>query len=258
VEEFLKSLFYVGNSAGTRAGKLSALKSFFLFLSYERTIENDPTLGIPSPRLTKRMPQKFTTRQLNSLFSAPDVRTLRGLRDKAILTTIYGAGLRKFEVVGLDQGDISDTGAQITLRVFGKRAKQRVLTLKRRPSSSLRSWMIQRHAMEAADSALFLRLKGPAERLGTRSITDILKKYARVCGMNSAEAFVHKLRSTWASDLYDAGYDVMEIAKLAGWERLDTAQEYIRISERVLKRAGIPDRRWGEIENANGGAGEEL
>lgn len=259
VEDYLKALFYgSSNSNATRANKLSAIRSYFIYLVYSGAISVDPTAKIPSPRFQPRMPRKFSTEQLRKLFASMDRGTPRGIRDRALLMTIYGAGLRKAEVSDLDLGDIADTGRHMRIRVRGKGDKERTLTLRRKPSAALRAWLAQRVSIQGSDNAVFVALWGNPNRLGTRSITAVLKKYAKLAGIPSVEAFVHKLRATWATDLYDAGHEVIEICKLAGWSDINTAQRYIAISERVLRRAAIPDRRWNEIDGGDGGGGDEI
>lgn len=257
VGDYLRALFYDrANSNATRAAKLAAVRSFFTFLTYRGAIPSDPTAGIPSPRIERRMPRKFTKEQLRKLFAAPDTTTALGLRDRALLMTIYGAGLRKSELVGLNLGDISDTGVHISLRIFGKRGKERMVPLRRTPAAALRRWIAYRMGWEVQDTAVFIALKGPPRRLSHSSVSKTLKKYARRTRIPTAEAFVHKLRATWATDLYDSGLREREIAELAGWSDIQTANRYIAISERVLRKGGIPDRRWKELVADDAAAGE--
>jgi site-specific recombinase XerD len=249
VTAYLEHLYFdLYNSNPTRAQKLTAVRSYFRYLGTVGLIAADPTKDIPSPRLQVHAPRKFTTDQLRKLFSAPDLSKPQGVRDRAMLMTLYGAGLRKSELCELDLSAVVVTGSHITLTVHGKGGKERTLTLKRRPATALALWLTHRVTIEAADKALFVALKGPRKRLDSRHVTTVLKKYARVVGIPQAEAFVHKLRATWATDLYDSGVEVMEICALAGWSDVNTARRYIRISEKVLKKAAIPDRRWREIE----------
>ncbi len=249
IDDFMKELFVeYGNSESTRANKLSAVRAFFGFLVYKRVLLQDPTEGVPTPRRGQTLPQKFTTHQLKLLFNAPDVNTRIGLRDRAMMMTIYSAGLRKHELVGLDVGNISDSGAYMYLSVLGKGKKQRIITLLRQPATVLRRWLLERETFKPQDQAVFIAIKGQPERLSERVIGDILKKYAKKVGIASAMAFVHKLRATWATDLYDAGVGLLEICAQAGWENPKTAMNYVRISEKALKKAAIPSRRWKELE----------
>ncbi len=252
IDDFMKALFVEkGNSESTRSNKLAAVRAFFGFLVYKHVLLQDPTEGVPTPRRGKPLPQKFTTHQLRLLFNAPDINTRIGLRDRAMMMTIYSAGLRKHELVGLDVGNISDTGAFMYLSVLGKGKKQRIITLLRPPATVLRRWLLERETLKPQDTAVFIAMKGSPSRLSDRLIGNILKKYAKKVGIASSSAFVHKLRATWATDLYDAGTGLLEICAQAGWEDPKTAMNYVRISEKVLKKAAIPNRRWKELEGGD-------
>jgi len=265
IGEWMKDLFYEqGNTSNrSRASKLSALRSFFDFLKYSGRIPSDPTKGIPSPKIQPALPQKFSTEELRLLFAAPKLDTAQGLRDLAILKTLYASGLRVGELVALDCGHLVDTGGYIRLQVMdGKGGKGRTLTLRTNPSRTLREWLLLRREMPTADDALFVALRvGKGRRLTERSILNILKKYAAIVGIDSADAFCHKLRSTFATDLYDSGHDkcsrcghpvqyvgLIELAVLMGHEDVKTTMGYVAISERTLRKTAIPDRRFNEIE----------
>lgn len=261
ISEFLRHLFYTaGLRNSTRAQKLSSIRCFFSYLRYAGVTRNEPTRGIPSPRIERRMPTKFTDEELGRILSAPDQSPM-GLRDLAILKTIYAAGLRVSELVTLDAEDLADTSGYMTLLVRGKGSKQRMLTLRTNPSRTLRRWLSYRSTLAVSHSAVFVDLVRQHGRLGTRSITNILKKYAARVGIPTADAFVHKLRATWATNLYDSGRDVcghcgrpvqtvrlLEICALAGWDEPKTAMRYVSISDKVLKKTAIPDRRFNALE----------
>lgn len=264
VGEWMKALFYdQGNVNTSRASKLAAMRSFFGWLKYEGRIQVDPTKGIPSPKIQPHLPQKFSTEELRLLFRAPDLQTRMGLRDLALLKTLYASGLRVSELVALDVSHLVDTGGYIRLQVMdGKGGKGRTLTLRTNPSRTLREWLLMRQGIDAGNDALFIRLKGPGHgRLSDRSAQNILKKYAAAVGIASAEVFCHKMRSTFATDLYDSGHDqcprcgqkiayvgILELAALMGHEDVKTTMGYVAISERTLRKTAIPDRRFNEIE----------
>ncbi len=265
IGEWMKSLFYdQGNvSNRTRASKLSALRSFFSWLEYEKYRGDNPTKEIPSPRVQETLPQKFSTEELRLLFAAPSRDKVMGLRDLAMLKTMYAAGPRVSELVNLNLNHVIDTGGYIRLEIMdGKGGKSRTVTMRNNPSKALREWLLLRREIETTDPALFIRLKGPARRLSAKSAQNILKKYARVVGIDDAEVFVHKMRATFATDLYDSGNDhcphcrkainyvgILEVALLLGHENLDTVMRYVGISDRVLRKTAIPDRRFNEIES---------
>ncbi len=265
VEEWQKALFFdQGNvSNRTRASKLSALRSFFGWLKYTGYRDEDPTKGIPTPRIQQSLPQKFSTEDLRLLFAAPRRDKKSGLRDLAILKTLYASGARVSELCNLDMNHLSDTGGYIRIRfVGGKGNKDRTITLRRNPSKTLRDWIAVRHGIEINHSALFVRMSGKSyTRLTASSAQGLLKKYARIVGIDDAEVFVHKMRGTFASDLYDSGddccprckaqinhMDLLLVQLALGHEDPKTTMPYIAISDRHLKRTAIPDRRFNEIE----------
>lgn len=264
VTEWQRAIFFdQGNIANsTRASKLSALRSFFGFLKYSGLIAEDPTEGIPSPKIQQVLAKKFSTEELRMLFAAPDLSTTRGVRDLAILKTMYAAGPRVSELVNLDFRHLHDTGGYTRLEIIGgKGGKSRTLTLRTNPSRTLREWLIMREQIDIDTDAIFIGLQGEKGRISTRQILNIIKKYAVIVGIDSADAFCHKMRSTFASDLYDSGNDrcphcshpihyvgLVEVQAQLGHDDPKTTQGYIAISDRVLRKTAIPDRRFREIE----------
>jgi len=269
VTEWQRAIFYErGNvSNRTRASKLSALRSFFGFLRFDGRIDRDPTKGIPSPKVQPNLAKKFTTEELNRMFSAPDISTPMGVRDLAILMTLYAAGPRVSELVGLDLNHIHDTGGYIRIEILdGKGGKSRAVTLRTHASQPLRQWLLLRREIDAQHNGVFVSLRAAPTRLSARRVQDILKKYARLVGIDSVDAFCHKMRSTFATDLYDSGHDccprcgqviqyvgIAELSALMGHEDPKTTMGYIAISERVLRRTAIPDKRLKEIINCQEG-----
>lgn len=264
IEDWLKALFYDFNNVSnrSRASKLSALRSFFGWLVYAERRPEDPTKGIPSPKIQQSLPQKFSTEELRLLFAAPDRSTLMGLRDLAVLKTLYAAGPRVSELCNLDMNHVADTGGYIRLRFKTKGNKERTITLRRNPSKALREWIIARQTLETDHQALFTRLRGKLyTRLSVDSAQDVLSKYARIVGIDDAEVFAHKLRATFATDLYDSGddkcprcgcgivhVDLLQVQLALGHEDPKTTVPYIAVSDRHLSRTAIPDKRFNEIE----------
>ncbi len=270
ITEWQRSLFYDSKNVSnrTRASKLSALKSFFGFLTYSGVIGFSPADGIPSPKIRPGLAKKFSTEDLRKIFSGPDLKTERGVRDLAILKTLYATGARVSELTGIDLDDIHDTGGYIRIDIVeGKGGVSRTLTLRRSPSATLRHWLLIRANIATDHDALFVSLiKARPTRLTTRTILDIIKKYAVLVGMDSADAFCHKMRSTFATDLYDSGHDkcprcghaiqyigLPELAVMMGHKDVKTTMGYIAISERTLRKTAIPDRRFNEIDGEEEG-----
>lgn len=258
IEDWLKDLFYhQGNTKNSsRASKLAAIKKFFAFLVYDGAIDKnaDPAVNIPSPKVAKVMPQKFSTAQLQAIFTAPDVTTPMGIRDLAILTVLYGCGPRVEEIREMGFDDLRFAGNDIYIYIQGKGAKERTVRLRRRASSNLRNWLVIREQYAApGERALFVSFRPPqvGSNLSKVSYNNILKKYAAAVGIKNERVFVHKVRATFATDLYDADHGLIEISMLLGHSSVETTQGYIVISDKVLKKTAISDKRWKELEGGS-------
>ena len=263
IEEWLKHLYFKqGNQNPTRAAKLAALKKFFQFLVYDRLIEqhSNPAVNIPTPKFSKTMPQVFATGPLQDIFFAPDERSTRGIRDKAILTVLYGTGPRVNEIRNLNLADIQFSGSGAYLHYKKtKGVKERVVRLGE--VEPLRRWLTIREAhINAGDpdagASVFVSLNmgsKPGTRLSTVSFNNILKHYAALVGIKNERVFVHKMRATMATDLYDAGVGLIEISYMLGHESVDTTQRYIARSETALKKTSITRKRWNELKRRDDG-----
>lgn len=258
IEAWLKDLyFHQGNKENiSRATKLSAIKAFFKFLVYKRVLSESPAALIPSPRIKRHLPQKFSTKQLRDIFAGPDLSTPMGIRDLAILKTLYGSGPRVEEIRGLDIDDIHQGRTDVYLHYHEtKGGDQRIVHLRRNPSQALLRWVAMREKYvepcnpDAAKS-LFISMtrNRPGRRLSVKAYNEVLKKYAALVGIKNERVFVHKMRSTFATDLYDLGFDILKISYIMGHKSVETTQRYIATSETALKKTAIPDRRWKELD----------
>jgi len=254
IEAWLKDLYYhhANFQNVSRSSKLSALKVFWQWLLARGLIQTGPVSLIPSPRVVRPMPKKFTTSQLSRIFGAPDVTTPRGIRDLAILKTLYGTGPRVNEIRGLNLDDVHPSGpSSVYLHYQTKGGKERMVRLARNPSEALLRWCAIREAHAAPGvRALFVSLQQPTPgtRLSNKAYNSILKKYAAAIGITTERVFVHRMRTTFATDLYDLGYNILEISIQMGHSGVETTQRYIAVSERALKKTAIPEKRWRELE----------
>lgn len=255
IEDWMKHLFLHGGNLqnSARAVKLAAIKKFFAFMVYDKAIDagQDPAVNIPMPKIARKMPQKFSTQQLQDILAAPDLGKPQGIRDKAILMVLYGLGPRVDEIRNIDIDNLRFSGKDIYIYIKGKGAKERTVRLMSRPSEALRCWLAIREKYVAlGELAVFISFRPP--KIGTRmspvSYNKILKKYAAAVGITDERVFVHKVRSTFATDLYDMGHGIKEISIILGHTSIETTNGYISISEKALKKTSIPNTRWKELE----------
>lgn len=257
IEDWLKSLFFRGGlQNASRAGKLSAVKAFFKYLVYKGVLDTNPAELIPTPKFNRPLPQKFSTQQLRLIFSGPDISTPIGVRDLAILKLLYSSGPRVDEIRNLDVDHLLHGKSDFYLHYRKtKGGEDRVIHILRNPSEALMSWLAIRENHidpENPDSAraLFVSMTSNMKgaRLSVRAYNEVLKKYAALVGIKNERVFVHKMRATFATDLYDEGFDILKISYIMGHRSVETTKRYIAISESALKKTAIPNRRWKELE----------
>lgn len=218
----------------TTARRLAALRSFFRYTTREGLTPSNPATALRTPRVGRKLPHFLTTEQVAKLLEAPPANTLLGLRDRAMLETLYSAGLRVAELVGLNLNDW-DREANV-LRVFGKGKKERVSPIGSYASKALHRWLDVRHlhpkASLSGGGPLFTNKFG--KRLTTRSVGRMLEKYIRDTGLESITS-PHTLRHSFATHLLDGGADLRSVQELLGHKSLTTTQIYTHVSTRRMR-----------------------
>jgi integrase/recombinase XerC len=260
VRAFLAALHAVSHPS-TLGRKLASLRSFFRFLLREGGCGLDPTVGIPSPRQPKRLPNPLPVDDCATLIELPDSgppgeNSERGrLRDRALVELLYGAGLRVGETSALDVRDVDLHRGEV--RVMGKGGKERVVPLPAEARVSLGEYLDSRRAPGLLAEPLFPSLRpqnGRLRRLGTRDIRRILKARARQVGIVD-RVHPHRLRHSYATHLLDMGADLREIQELLGHASLSTTEKYTAVSaERLIE---VYDKAHPRAESKSAGFGEK-
>lgn len=218
----------------TTARRLAALRSFFRYTTREGLTPTNPAASLRTPRVGRKLPHFLTAEQVVQLLEAPPANNVFGLRDRAILETLYSAGLRVAELVGLNVDDW-DRGASI-LRVFGKGKKERIAPLGSYAAKALARWLEVREVPEARPGArggpIFTNKFGT--RLTTRSVGRLLEKYILQTGLERLTS-PHTLRHSFATHLLDGGADLRSVQELLGHKSLTTTQIYTHVSTRRLR-----------------------
>jgi integrase/recombinase XerC len=218
----------------TIARRLACLRTFFRFCCREQLVQHNPAKALRTPRAGRKLPHFLTTEQIVTLVESPSPAEDLGLRDRAILETLYSAGLRVAELVGLDVDDWNRDADVI--RVLGKGRKERIAPIGRHASKALQNWLEKRvvspKAKPAHLNALFLNKNGT--RITTRSIGRMLEKYLQITGLESITT-PHTLRHTFATHLLDGGADLRSVQELLGHKSLTTTQIYTHVSTKRLR-----------------------
>ncbi len=218
----------------TIARRLASLRSFFRYCSREKLTTSNPAKALRTPRIGRKLPNFLTTQQTVQLIETPSTDEPAGMRDKAMIETMYSAGLRVAELVGMNLSDW-DQDANI-LRVRGKGRKERIAPLGSYATAALHKWLkVRRVAADAKPTdqdAIFLNRFG--KRLTTRSVGRMLEKYVKFTGLDT-KASPHTMRHTFATHLLDGGADLRSVQELLGHKSLSTTQIYTHVSTQRLR-----------------------
>ncbi len=243
-KEIYDFLYYTlenrGNKPSARARKLSALKSFYKYLTVSmRIIENDPTKNIEGPKKPKTLPKYLTLEESESLLEAirNDEASKTKERDYCILVLFLNCGMRLSELVNINLSDI-DRNME-SLRVIGKGAKERIIYLNDACRDALRAYLPVRAADEVQikdKNALFLSSRH--SRISNKTVQWIVYKYLEAAGLEHKHFSTHKLRHTAATLMYQTGnVDVRVLKDILGHEQLNTTQIYTHVNDENMKRA---------------------
>jgi integrase/recombinase XerC len=221
-----------GYAPSTIARRLACLRSYFRFQRRRGAVTADPAGALRNPRQPQRLPSPLRADDIVRLLDAMPTAEPAGIRDRAMLETLYGAGMRVSELVGLDLGDLDL--AEATARVRGKGRRERLCPLGAEAASWLARWLPLRRPAASAVAAVFLNRYGT--RLTTRSVGRIFHTRLSGLGMGS-DASPHTLRHSFATHLLERGADLRSVQELLGHRRLTTTQIYTHVTQERLRHA---------------------
>ena len=217
----------------TIARRLACLRSIFRYCMREGIVPSNPAQALRTPRTGRKLPHLLSVDQLAKLLLTPPANEPAGIRDRAILETMYSSGLRVAELVGLNLKDW-DRDSDV-LRVRGKGRKERISPLGRYAVKAINQWLLVRVPdpnQPGENDALFLNRFG--KRLTTRSIGRMLEKYLAMAGLDP-QSSPHTLRHSFATHLLDGGADLRSVQELLGHKSLTTTQIYTHVSTRRMQ-----------------------
>ncbi len=244
IREWMASLRNENKKKASVARKLASLRTFFQFLVREGKLEKNPAKLVATPRIERKLPQHLSMEDAVRFIETPDINTLLGRRDRAIIEMLYATGIRVGELVGINLTDVDFR--ERVVRVTGKRKKQRIVPFHEHALQALLLYLEQtrpafldeRPAPEReTERAVFLHRRGG--RITTRSVGRMIDKYIAQCAdLHSISP--HTLRHSFATHLLDQGADLRDIQELLGHARLSTTQIYTQVS--MEKMIDVYDR----------------
>ena len=233
---YVAALHEAGYAKTSVARRLASLRSYFRFAQREGLCDSNPAKPLRNPRRDRKLPHFLTGSEIGKLLAAPPKKEAMGLRDRAMLETLYSAGLRVSELVGINTSDLDlDDGL---VRVRGKGKRERLAPLGSFAVKAVRAWLKKRSPAKGlskeAASAVFLNKFG--KRLTTRSVARMLEKYLKQTDLDMRTS-PHTLRHSFATHLLDGGADIRSVQELLGHKSLVTTQIYTHVSTAGLRKA---------------------
>src|SRR5271154_3356832 len=235
VESFLAMQFRAGAKSTSIGRRLSSLRRFYRLQLVQGTIAADPTLRVRAPKLPRRLPKSLSEQQVEALLDAPDPETKLGLRDRAMLETLYATGLRVSELVGLKFAQVSfDAGI---VSVLGKGGKERLVPLGEEAVAWLTRYLakarVELLGIGRSDAVFITARRGPLTR---QAFWQLIKRYALKAGIATAALSPHTLRHAFATHLLNHGADLRVVQMLLGHADITTTTIYTHVARERLKQ----------------------
>ncbi len=224
VRQFVAKIHRQGLAGASIQRMLSAIRSFYRFLSRERVVEKNPGLSVQAPKSPRKLPSTLDADQMVQLLDIPIIDAVSA-RDAAIMELIYSSGLRISELVGLDMHslDLADK----SLRVTGKGSKTRMLPIGGKAVNAVESWLDYRHEFaDYAENALFVSKRG--SRISVRAVQQRMDYWGKRLGVQG-KVHPHRLRHSFASHMLESSGDLRAVQELLGHEDISTTQIYTHL-----------------------------
>ena len=229
VERYVVYLRHRELASSTVGRKLAAIRGLHRFMVVEGLREDDPTLLLESPRRPEPFPKALTVDQAIRLVESPDLGTVKGRRDSALLEFLYATGARVSEAVGLDMDkvDLEDRVVMVT----GKGARQRLVPIGGKAVTAISRWLPDRLGLlrrAQRGDPVFLNLRG--SRLSRQGMFDVVRTNARKAGITGEKISPHVLRHSCATHMVEAGADLRTVQEILGHATISTTQIYTKVS----------------------------
>jgi integrase/recombinase XerC len=234
VRRFLGRLHAEGYQKASMARILACLRTFYDYFLRRGAIARNPVRAVRTPRLDRKLPGFLEEDEVRRLLESATGDTFSDLRDRALLETLYGGGLRVSEAAGLDVADLDPSDPVATVR--GKGGKERLAPLGRCAAEAIARYLPEREArvgrLGSGTEALFINKNGT--RLDVRSVRRILDRRAALGGVRK-RVTPHTLRHSFATHLLNRGADLRAVQELLGHANLTTTQIYTHVTTHRLK-----------------------
>ena len=232
IQQYLCTMFDRGSAATSQARTLSGIKSFFKFLLLNDQIQELPTEFISAPKLPKHLPDVLSLQEIDALLGAIDLTTVHGIRNMAIIETLYSCGLRVSELLDMKIGDMFLCDGYV--RIIGKGDKQRLVPISQVAIQRISDYMAVRSAL-VRGSTEFVFLNNRGGRLTREMIFHIIKDLALRADIQKSIS-PHSLRHSFATHLLEGGASIRQVQQMLGHASITTTEIYTHVGEEHLRQ----------------------
>ena len=234
IVSFLSKLQENGISVRSYTRNLVAVRMFYKFLLKSNKISILPTVNIDMPKFAKRLPEVLSLEEVEKLLDAPKTGSHLGLRDKAMLETLYATGMRVSELVSIKLNDLNlQTGYIVT---YGKGSKERIVPLGETATTYIKQYIDSaRPILLKQRKSEHLFITSRAKRLTRQAFWAMIKRYALLAGIFRDKVKPHTIRHSFATHLLERGADLRSIQTMLGHSDISTTQIYTHVKTEQLK-----------------------
>lgn len=238
IQAFVKELFDLGFSAQSQARILSGLRSFFNYLISEELINNDPTALITSPSLGRKLPEVLSFDEIVMMLNCIDLSQNNSFRNKTIIETMYGCGLRVSELISLKISNIFQHDGFV--RIIGKGDKERLIPIGNQTLKLINQYITEERNHISVDrkSSDIVFLTDRGKGLSRQMVFLIVKKIANYAGIKKTIS-PHTLRHSFATHLLEGGADLRAVQQMLGHVSITTTEIYTHINREFLRETII-------------------
>ena len=232
IEDYVKSLQEIGKKPSTISRSIASIRSFYQFEVKNKMLQEDPTKGIKSPKIEKRVPSILTSNEVELLLEQPNTADLKGLRDKAMLEFTYATGMRVTEIISLNVSDINFEKGLVTCQHANKK---RTIPIGKISLNALKDYIDEARPIlikDDSNDALFVNVNG--SRLTRQGFWKIIKYYKEQAHITK-EITPHVLRHSFATHLLQNGADLKSIQQMLGHSDIISTQIYMQFQDDSLK-----------------------
>ncbi|MBO6494291.1 MAG: site-specific tyrosine recombinase XerD [Roseivirga sp.] len=235
LQNFIEYINELGMSAFSQARIISGLKSFYKFLLYEGELDTDPTELLEAPKLGRKLPDTLSVEEIDQILAAIDHSKPEGMRNRAMLETLYSSGLRVSELIGLKMSNVhSDVGF---LRIFGKGSKERLVPIGKEALKYIKIYQneVRVHLDIKPGNESFMFLNRNGRQLSRQMVFIVIKTLVEKAGIKKTIS-PHTFRHSFATHLIEGGADLRAVQEMLGHESITTTEIYTHLDRDYLRQ----------------------